>query len=389
MNDDRQLRDSLTSAADPVGEVDLVDSAWRRGRSSRARQRLTWTGIGGALTAAAVLALGQGWTGDVQPATHGNHDDVESTSARDTVQEGPPGPGDTVSATFTKAPGAEGGGALASPAADPTPIQGSLWRLARLHSSQEGTLSGAIGTELRFDGTTWWVTACGLQSHADGHLALGRIRITGTWQQANDQAAADCSTDSFTTQQWQSLLNSSPEVGFNDTTLVLHGWGGPDETQQDTDVAIAFAPRGVEPALGQPTKLPDATILEQEWQEVPAEEAATLFDPLLGTRGLDIAPHQQLSISAEAGTLSVVTCGTWTIQHTWVNDFESVNNGVAGLLVAAGEATPSKPHCPGAAGMEGEALESILRSHPEVYLFGDYLIIRGLAPKDLLDPDTG
>lgn len=180
MNDDRQMRDLLASAADDVGEVDLVDSAWRRGRSSRTRHRLTWTGIGGALTATVALALGQGWTGDVQPATHGDHDSVTSTTVRGTLKAGPPVPGETVSATFTKGSGSDGGGSLASPT-DSSPIQSSTWRLTQLHSSRDGELSGAPDTELRFDGTTWSVTACGIEAGADGHhLALGRIRITGT-----------------------------------------------------------------------------------------------------------------------------------------------------------------------------------------------------------------
>lgn len=382
---DQQLRDLLESAADPVGEVDLVESAWRRGRSARTRQRLTWIGVGGALVAAAVLTGTQDWSGEIAPATNGP-DDAASTSTSGSVNASPPTSGEAVSMTFTKDAGAQEGAALAS-ATDPGLVRGGTWRLSHLSSSQDGELFGALGAELRFDGATWSMTACGVESRAEGVLDLGRIRIIGTWQSKEAESSAGCSPDALSAQQWQNLLSSGPEVGVNDSTLVLHAWGGPDRKHQDTDVAIAFAPRGVEPVLGPPTALPNAGLLEQEWQEVPAQEAAELF-LLPGTQWLDIAPEQTVTMSLESGSLSVTTCQTWSIEHTWVNDFESVNNGVAGLLVAAGDVTLSEPRCPGAAGEERQALAKILRTHPQVYLFGDYLVIQGWAPNALIGQGT-
>src|SRR5690606_7017907 len=146
-----ELRDALGRAVGDVRPVDVVESAWERGRAMRRRRRAAYTG-GGLLVAAAAAAGIISMTGGL-PGTPGPLDPATPTS---TVTDGLPteGIGEATTFVFTRA--------VADVPMDPTALpdpqdaevptldelRGTEWMLATDHASE--VIGSEAGTSLHF-----------------------------------------------------------------------------------------------------------------------------------------------------------------------------------------------------------------------------------------------
>src|SRR5690606_19708123 len=119
-----ELRDALGRAVGDVRPVDVVESAWERGRAMRRRRRAAYTG-GGLLVAAAAAAGIISMTGGL-PGTPGPLDPATPTS---TVTDGLPTEGIGEATTFDE-------------------LRGTEWMLLTDHASE--VIGSEAGTSLHF-----------------------------------------------------------------------------------------------------------------------------------------------------------------------------------------------------------------------------------------------
>lgn len=146
-----ELRDALDRAVGDVRPVDVVESAWERGRAMRRRRRAAYTG-GGLLVAAAAAAGIISMTGGL-PGTPGPLDPATPTS---TVSDGLPteGIGEATTFVFTRAVA----DVTVDPATLPDPqdaevptldeLRGTEWMLLTDHASE--VIGSEAGTSLHF-----------------------------------------------------------------------------------------------------------------------------------------------------------------------------------------------------------------------------------------------
>lgn len=375
----KDLHDALDRAADPVGEVDLVDAAWGAGRAQRTRRR-TAIGVGGAIAAAAVvgavaLSGGLQQQGSPDPAgTPGPSGTQAEPDGTPTAGEsdGSPTAGERVALVFGDDGAWEYSGELEPASADQ--IAGGQWQLMDLTDPADGVDPAGLDIRLTFGGDQWAVRACGLDMRATGTVDQGSVAVTGDWEVVPDpDPETSCGDTPWPTQgEWQELLESGPVLTVDGATLVMTGWVG--DTPELVEAAMAFATRGDSgPQPGSPTP---ATLadLEQDWVEVAAVGAAQVLG---NGPWIDVAPDQAVQLLVGDEVLAFEGCNEIGWPAYWLNGADLIVDPAAGWTTLVG--------CPDGPGQEDELVQALLGSGPDLRLDGDYLVVTGQVPADLLE----
>lgn len=367
---DHDLYEVLDRAADPVGEVDLLEAAWTGGRRQRNRHRVGWAAAGGVLVAAAVLGVVSvaGPLGADEPPAPAGETDAPMGPDGD-VERGTPEVlvfGDD----FTL------GESRLLEAATTSDVETGQWQLME---GLQPVYPQGVGVRLTYTDGEWTVRACGLDLRAQGGIAAGRVEITSHWRVLPDpDPGAGCAGGRWhSVAEWESLMAREPWVGTADGTLVLAGWTPEDLWTGErspllAEATMAFARTGVaDPEAGAESAV-TSEMLDDQWVEVPAAQATAA----LGDRSwADPDPRKlvRMGMSDDAFHLSG-SCNRMWMPGFWSLDAQTFLLG--GFLTTAG--------CTKEASEQDSLVQALFSSYPQMRVNGDYLVVTGRVPEELV-----
>lgn len=396
----KDLHDALERAADPVGEVDLVDAAWSAGRAQRTRRR-TAIGVGGAAMAAAAVVGAVALSGGLQqqgspdpagtPGPSGTQAEPDGTPTDGVDQSEPtrietpsgfPPRGTHVVLAFAADKDWEPSGDLEPATAEAT-VDRDYWLIEpeTLGTEPEPVAPDGTGIQLSFDGQQVSVRGCGLDMQAPGTVD-GTVQVLGDWQVEPDpDPGIACVWHEWLGQdRWREFLGAGPTVASDGPILVLSGLVGDEPIREDT--SVVFTRLGVADPQNGVYRAATWRDLSQGWVELGPERAG---EELTGAPVADPNPDHAVTLdSPGTGEVTIDTGCNGVGLTGWLRASGEGDSSLLGVLMPV-----TAMGCTGPTDTEESLWAALLSGQNTVSINGDYLTVQGWPPTDLVQtPDV-